>query len=632
MEETQALSQQIKDLRKENQKLNNELKNAFKQAHELRIEALHNEIIGSLINERFILSQSNLQCSQLKSRFLQTFSQLCDSKSACIYTLDQDTGYFQLESYYSRDGHRPQEQFVTADAPVYITNTSSSYSNFVIAPMRFACGMDDIHWYYDKSIQRAMLVSHQREKQDLEMFDNLTANILRTSLHLYEDIQVKQDYKDQLIHQATIDSMTGLPNRNLAFDRLGQAMLSRANEDKIVFALFVDITHFKDINEAFGHDVGDHILEQIARRVRDAVRESDTVARLSGDEFLVILENANKAKAAKVVAKNIIAAICAPLAFESRELLIASNVGISAYPGDGEDASELIKNADTAMYQARKMGINQFRFYTQAMNEEVAHRMAIEAGLQTALQHDEFTLHYQPLVDISNGRTVTVEALIRWHSPQLGFVPPDDFIAIAEEDGFIIPIGYWVIEEVCRQLNQWKSQGIGDLTVAINLSVRQLREPDFIERLMAILATHHITTNKIELEITEGIVLSDANEAGSMLTTLHQLGFKLSLDDFGTGYSALSYLNQYHFDYLKIDRSFITNLLKNDKDKALIDAIVAMAHKLNLKVIAEGVENVEELDYLQSQNCDFIQGFYFSRPLPPAQISESFFANTLQSA
>ncbi|MFT5162846.1 MAG: diguanylate cyclase (GGDEF)-like protein [Alteromonadaceae bacterium] len=620
------------NLREQNQLLSQKLENAIGQAQQLRGEVLHNTIISSLMNERFNLSKGVLQSPQIQTRFLQTLSLQCHSKSVIIYKLDSQTGYFNLENYYSCNGYRPQSQFITADAPVYISNAKASCCNLAIAPMRFASGINDIHWYYDKSSQYALLITHHDDDCSQKVFNQLTSEVLRTALQLYMDIQTKQNYEAQLIHQATIDPMTQLPNRNLAFDRLGQAMLSRANENKIVFALFVDIAHFKDINESLGHNTGDKVLGILARRIRHAVRESDTVARLSGDEFLIILENANKAKAAETVARNVISAISEPLSFEGRELLVASNVGISAYPGDGDDASMLIKNADAAMYQARKMGVNQYQFYTQAMNEEVAQRLAIETGLQKALQKDEFILHYQPLIDLSSGSTGTVEALIRWNSSELGFVPPDSFIAIAEEDGFIIPIGYWVINEVCRQINVWKKQGIVNLTVAINLSVRQLHEPGFTDRLIEILANHNMTTDKIELEITEGILLSQVNGANHILNKLHQLGFKLSLDDFGTGYSALSYLNSFHFDHLKIDRSFITNLVHNEKDKALIDAIVAMAHKLNLKVIAEGVENVEELDYLQSQNCDYIQGFYFSKPIPANQISEQFFAANLQMA
>ncbi len=625
MPNTQTLQQEIDELKRLNNSLSTELKSSFDTAHELRIEAFHNQIIGTLINERFHLSKGSQDCAIQQSRFLQSFSNLCESKNISIYQLDVKTGYFCLESYYSRDGHRPEKEFVAADAPAYISNLLDSYCNFVIAPMRFAAGMNDIHWYYEKSSHRAILVSHDRQKQDLEMFDNLTAKVLRTALQLYEDIQVKQTYEDKLIHQATIDTTTQLPNRNLAFDRLSQAMLNRSNEKKLVFAMIVDIAHFKDINETFGHDTGDKILAILANRIRQAVRESDTVARLSGDEFLIILENANKTKAAEVVAKNVINAISEPLSFQGRELLVSSNIGIAAYPSDGDDASDLIQNADAAMFQSKKLGLNKFQFYTQAMNEEVAHRLALETGLQKALKQDEFTLNYQPLVEISSGDTLAVEALLRWHSPVLGFVSPEDFIPIAEEDGFIIPIGYWVIEEVCRQLNIWQQDGINNLTVAINISVRQLQDPEFVDNLMNILRTHNISSRKIELEITEGILISDVAGADNVLTVLHALGFKLSLDDFGTGYSALSYLNKYHFDYLKIDRSFITNLIKNEKDKALIDAIVAMAHKLNLKVIAEGVENIEEMEYLQSQNCDYIQGFYFSKPVTGEQITKRFF-------
>ncbi len=628
-----TLLAELETLKAENDSLCEQLKSSFETAHQLRVESYHHSLLSTLINERFLLSKSTLECTAQQSRFLRTFAKACDCLSAGIYLLDKDTGYFNLESFYSEETELPQNRFIAADAPVYITTMADTYCNFVIAPMRYASGLNDLHWYFDKANGRALLVSHNREDSIAEMFDTLTAKVMRTALQLYEDIEIKAAYEAKLVHQATIDPMTNLPNRNLAFDRLSQAMLSRANDKKIVFAMVVDIAHFRDINETFGHDVGDQILAVIAKRIRFAVRESDTVARLSGDEFLVILENANKLKAAEVVAKNILNAISKPLHFENRELLIAANIGISAYPGDGVDASELIQNADAAMYQARKLGLNQFRFYTLEMNEEVAHRLAVETGLQKALQNNEFTLKYQPLVDAASGNTVTVEALLRWHCPTLGHVSPNEFISIAEEDGLIIPIGYWVIEEVCRQLNRWKAEGITNLTVAINVSVRQLHEPGFIDRLMAILKSHHIATSKIELEITEGILLTDVHGADSVLTVLHALGFKLSLDDFGTGYSALSYLNQYHFDNLKIDRSFITNLVCNEKDKALIDAIVAMAHKLNLKVIAEGVEHVEELQYLQAQKCDYIQGYYFSRPVSGAQITERLFgANEAVSA
>lgn len=624
MQDSTTLQAQIAALKAENESLNSQLKSSFDTAHELRVESYHHELISTLINKRFHLSKSKLDCISQQSNFLETFAKVCDCKNVSVYLLDRDSGYFNLESFYFEDNDLPQNRFIAADAPVYITNLSDTYCNFVIAPMRYASGMNDLHWFFDKTTGRALLVSHDRAQSIAEMFDTLTAKVLRTALQLYEDIEIKAAYEAKLIHQATIDPMTNLPNRNLAFDRLGQAMRSRANNQKIVFAMVVDIAHFRDINETFGHDVGDRILGAIGKRIRHAVRESDTVARLSGDEFLVILENANKLKAAEVVAKNILSAISTPLHFENRELLIAANIGVSAYPGDGNDASELIQNADAAMYQARKLGLNKFRFYTLEMNEEVAHRLAIETGLQKALQNNEFTLKYQPLVEADSGATVTVEALLRWHCPSLGHVSPGEFISIAEEDGLIIPIGYWVLEEVCRQLNRWKSEGINNLTVAVNISVRQLNEPGFIDRLMEILKTYNVSSSKIELEITEGILLSDAHGADSILTVLHALGFKLSLDDFGTGYSALSYLNQYHFDYLKIDRSFITNLIKNDKDKALIDAIVAMAHKLNLKVVAEGVENIEELQYLQAQKCDYIQGYYFSRPVSGHQISQRF--------
>lgn len=627
MTNSKSLQQQVDELQHLNETLTKELKCSFDIAHELRIEAFHNEIVGTLINERFLLSQSDSDAIPQQTRFLRTFANVCQSDIICIYRLESANDCFRLESSFSRDDIQPLDQFPISEAIYQDSDVADNTPNFTFGPQQSSNPHIKNHWLYDKVTQRAILVSLDKAQQDF--YDCLTPKVLRTALQLYEDIQIKQDYEQQLIHRATIDPMTKLPNRNLAFDLLAKAMSDHSDPNQLICALFVDIAHFKDINEAFGHDIGDKILAIIAKRIHSAIRESDFVARLSGDEFLVVLKNISKPQSAEIVARNIISAISDPLRLQGRELLIASNIGISSYPDDGNDASVLIQNADMAMYQSRKLGLNQYQFYTAAINDEVAQRLSIETGLQKALANNEFYLHYQPLVEISTGQTVTVEALIRWHSPTLGHMSPASFIAIAEEDGFIIPIGFWVIEEVCRQLKIWHREGIENLTVAINISVRQLQDKNFVERLMTILKRNNIPTNKIELEITEGILISDVAGADGVLTVLHALGFKLSLDDFGTGYSALSYLNNYHFDYLKIDRSFITNLINNEKDKALVNAIVAMAHQLNLKVIAEGVEHEAELEYLKSQKCDYIQGFYYSRPVPGAQISRGFFESLI---
>ena len=476
--------------------------------------------------------------------------------------------------------------------------------------LRQFCQQQHLYWCYSATLQRGLLLGFGPSRPPA-----LSQHTLHTLLQLYQDMLLRLQFEKQLQQRALTDPLTQLPNRSVAFDRLQQA-LHNHNGNKLTFTLFVDLSRFKDVNEVYGHDKGDLILKEVADRIRHTVRENDTVATLGGDEFLIILENASKPKTAQVVASKVIDAIAQPVTIDQHELILSCNIGIAAYPGDGLTPSELIRNADTAMYNARKQGLNRFQFFTQAMNQEISRRLALEQALHQALRNQEFSLHFQPVVDCQSGAILGCEALLRWHSSKLGKVSPATFIPIAEEDGLIVPIGNWVMERALAQLSLWHQLGFDQLHMAINVSVKQLLHPDFAEQLSAYCQHYRIVPHHVVLEITESTLMSGHQAVISLLEQLRQQGFALSIDDFGTGYSALSYLNRYPFDFLKIDRSFITNLTDSDKDKTLIDAIIAMAHKLDMKVIAEGAETPTTLDYLSRQHCDMVQGYVISQPLP----------------
>ncbi|WP_420476563.1 EAL domain-containing protein [Noviherbaspirillum sp. ST9] len=430
------------------------------------------------------------------------------------------------------------------------------------------------------------------------------------------DITATKRYQAELEFQANRDTLTGLANRNLLQDRLRQASAYAVRYGHPVWVLFLNLDRFKFVNDTLGHRAGDQLLNIVAQRLREAVRESDTIARLSADEFVLILHEGAEDHLSPVVVQRIMASIAQPIVIEGYEFVMGCCVGIAVCPTDGIDADTLIKHSGIAMYRAKETGRNSFQFYTSSMNEQAMERLRLESDLRNALDRNEFVLHYQPQVDLATGRILGVEALIRWRHPMLGAVPPGRFIALAEEMGLIVPIGNWVLRAACEQSVAWLRAGYGQVRVAVNLSPRQFYQQDLVSTIKVILDETGIAPHLLELELTESMMMNDVEHAVAILRKLKAIGVHLSIDDFGTGYSSLSYLRRFPIDLLKIDQSFVRDITVDPDDAAIVLSIISLAHSLRLKVIAEGVETEAQLSYLQRHGCDLMQGFYFSKPLP----------------
>ncbi len=429
------------------------------------------------------------------------------------------------------------------------------------------------------------------------------------------DITATKRYESELEFQTNRDALTGLANRNLLRDRLGQAISYAYRYGHPIWVLFIDLDRFKFINDTLGHQAGDVLLKAVAKRVQSSVRETDTVACMGGDEFVLVLPERTDAGLSTGIVQRIMDAVAQPLTIEGHEFFISCSIGVAVYPADGTTPEELIKHADIAMYRAKETGRNNFQFYTSTMNERALERLRIEGDLRNALERGEFLLYYQPQVDMRTREIVGVEALIRWQHPELGMVPPARFIGLAEETGLIVPIGAWVIREACRQSRQWQLDGLGHLRMAVNLSARQFSQQDLVESVATALKDAELSPEYLEIELTESLVMADVDHAIGILRELKALGVKLSIDDFGTGYSSLSYLKRFPIDVLKIDRSFVNDITVDPDDAAIVTSIISLAHSLRLLVIAEGVETIEQLTYLRKHECDQIQGYFFSRPL-----------------
>jgi diguanylate cyclase (GGDEF)-like protein len=390
--------------------------------------------------------------------------------------------------------------------------------------------------------------------------------------------------------------------------------------------MFIDLDRFKSVNDMLGHAAGDQLLTQAARRLEACARRGDVVARLGGDEFALVLSELsrddNMSLDAAAVAERVVDAMAQPFYLEGQQLFVSASVGIASYPEDGADADALLKSADTAMYGAKKNGRNNYQFYVAAMHEHTAQRLQLESQLRLALERGEFLLHYQPKIDLASGAISGFEALIRWNHPQRGLVPPLEFIPILEDTGLIIQVGEWVIDEVCLQLCAWEAQDLPLAPVAINLSARQLQQDDLVGAIERIVRRAGVDASLLEFELTESMLMTNPEAAVETLSRIKALGMRLSVDDFGTGYSSLAYLKRFPLDALKIDRTFVRDLPDDLDDAAITRAVIRLAHSLSLKVVAEGVETVEQLRELEKYDCDEIQGYYISRPLPPAAAAQ----------
>ena len=436
------------------------------------------------------------------------------------------------------------------------------------------------------------------------------------SLNVVVDVTERKHYESVLLRQANYDFLTGLPNRGLAMDRLSQAFGRAHRTHKSVALLFLDLDKFKKVNDTFGHVIGDKLLCEVSERIDTCIRECDTVARLGGDEFLVILPDLESGAHSEVVARKILHAFEQPFILGQREMVVTTSIGMAIYPSDETEPEQLLRSADAAMYRAKAGGRNNFRFYAAGVADEgFDDHLTRENCLRHALEREELFLEFQPVVDAADKKIVGFETLLRWESPELGLVYPDQFISMAEDTGLIVSIGKWVLEQACMQAREWNTRFNAPLTVAVNVSPRQFLGPNMVHDVSEVLAKTGLDPTCLELEITENLLVDDGPETLAIMQSLSAMGVRLSIDDFGTGYSSLSILKRYPFDTLKIDKAFVYNVTEDVENGALTKAIIAMAHGLGLKVTAEGVETQEQLSFMEGHACDSIQGFYFGRPM-----------------
>ncbi|MBI3916528.1 MAG: EAL domain-containing protein [Betaproteobacteria bacterium] len=439
----------------------------------------------------------------------------------------------------------------------------------------------------------------------------------RTSHYVtvFTDISAFKEYETRLQFLAHHDALTHLPNRVQFQDRCKEAFLRANRHGKPVGVLFIDLDRFKAINDSLGHAMGDGLLQSVAERLKQCVREIDTVARTGGDEFIILLDEMKESQDAATVAEKLLVALSKPFTLGDHDLVISASIGISCYPEDGGDTQILLKNADAAMYSAKKQGRNTYRFFSAEMNAHALETLVLTNQLRQALERNELLLHYQPRIDLATGRITGVEALIRWQHPERGLIPPIRFIPLAEETGLIVPIGEWVLKTACTQMRAWQDAGMPRFVMAVNLSVRQLEHAGLVQRIASVLRETGLNADSLELEVTESMVMRDSEGSVKLLAELHALGIALAIDDFGTGYSSLSYLKRFPIDYLKVDQSFVRGIPVDADDVAITRTIIAVAKSLELRLIAEGIETQEQLAFLKAEGCEEGQGYLFSKPL-----------------
>ena len=532
-----------------------------------------------------------------------------------------------------------QEGMVILDAEMNIMSANHAYGKFMQQDIDSIVGerpafIEAVKLDAERSIQKSLQEEHHwvGETSGIDEYGNsypiwLTINevaddsgIVSNYVAILTDVSDIKKSREELEYVATHDFLTGLPNRVLFQDRLKQAVVRCQRSKKIGALYFLDLNRFKLINDNLGHNVGDELLRQIASRLSKICRETDTLARLGGDEFTVTVEDLKDSNEAVVIAEKIMHVFNRPFKLAEYDIDVNVSIGISVFPDDGVDVSDILKFADTAMYSVKGKSESSYRFYTRELSETAFEFFSMEMSLKKAVSDDQFFLLYQPQYDISSGKLIGVEALVRWHHPDLGVILPGEFIHIAETSNLIHEIGEQVLEKCCAQIQRWSEQGNDDFLVAMNISRKQLVDPEFAIQIESFLSTHKVDSGRLEFEITESAIMDKEYVAIENLQQLHSLGIKLAIDDFGTGYSSLENLKSFPLTRLKIDRTFIRDLNTDKDDEAIVRATIALAKSFNLKVIAEGVENEKQLAFLKMEGCDEVQGYYFSKPVPADEI------------
>ena len=477
--------------------------------------------------------------------------------------------------------------------------------------------LDSVKWNSIFDIEYRLLLKENKIKHVHARCETIYGNGNEpiSSSGTIHDITTRKLHEEKITHQAHFDSLTGLPNRFLSMDRLSQLLNDAQRHNDKVAVLFLDLDNFKTINDTLGHEVGDNFLIKAAERLLAVIRSGDTVGRFGGDEFIILLGGLNSISGAQPVAEGILSEFRKVFVVDGREFMLTTSIGISVYPDDSDNPSELLRNADSAMYHSKGLGRNIYSYFTENMNSAVSRKLNLEEQLHGALNRGEFSVLYQPKIDISNNRVVGAEALMRWYNPVLGNVSPAEFIPIAEQTGLIVPLGIFVLNEALINACHWKSIYSYEFNIAVNISPVQFRDPGLVQNIKTAINLACIPAKCLELEITEGVLMSGQSYINKAISNLNELGVTIAMDDFGTGYSSLSYLRKYPFDVLKIDRSFVSDITSDQKDRELINATIVMAHALRLKVVAEGVETNEQLKYLKELGCDYAQGYYFNKPL-----------------
>jgi len=531
------------------------------------------------------------------------------------------------------DATRPENPIIYVN-PAFERITGYSAHEVIGKNPRFLRGDD-----WDQAELKKLMLAHREEREGCFVLRNYRKDgvpfwnelsiapvrdrdgVVTSYIGVMNDITEHRRYEEQLVYQATHDPLTGLPNRNLLQDRLGQSLALEAfRRRNPICVMFLDLDNFKKVNDTLGHTVGDMLLKAVANRLKNCLRGGDTVSRLGGDEYIIVLPNVQEMHDVVTVAKKMINVFVAPFLLMGNEIYVTASIGIALFPTDGDTVDTLLKNADAAMYHAKEQGKNNYQFYSAEMNTRVFERLSLETSLHRAVKQREFLLHYQPRVDLRTGQICGVEALVRWNHPEMGLVSPAKFIPLAEETGLIVPIGEWVLRTACAQNRAWQDAGLPPLRMAVNLSARQFRQENLIAMVGEVLGETGLDPRWLELELTESLVMQQAEKSAAILHELQAMGIEVAIDDFGTGYSSLSYLKRFPIANLKIDQSFIRDMTRDPDDATLVKTIITMAHGLGMKTIAEGVETLEQIDFLCRHQCEEMQGYFFSRPVAAADL------------